>query len=371
MVAVWLYGKCGRGKSRGKFAPVFSCVNVVEGIMDALDTLFKTIRNDLDFFRGSKALFMHAQFHSDLSAVPCERLDFHQYFKPAADILVRAGFISKPIIEVERDSYDIIFMLLPKNMIEARYDFARVYQMLVPGGLLICAGDNNAGGKRLASLFRAFGFGDIVSVSRNKARCVRGVKGVCDDGFIDQMLREGVEQDILGGDFISQPGIFGWNKIDTGSHILTEFIPKNLQGRGADFGSGYGYLSRFVFENSEKVEMVYCIDADFRSVELCAKNLQTYGKRVSYFWRDLTATQSDYQDLDFVVMNPPFHTGKKTDISVGVSFIETARSVLKKGGHLYMVSNVHLPYEDILRGRYSRVEVMYEGRGFKVHDAVL
>ena len=74
--------------------------------------------------------------------------------------------------------------------------------------------------------------------------------------------------------------------------------------------------------------------------------------------------------LDFVIMNPPFHTGKKNDIGLGLNFIQNAAHHLRKGGVLMMVANVHLPYENHLKSLFSNFDIIAQKSGFKIIRAV-
>lgn len=338
--------------------------------MASLDILFHTLRNDLSHISGGRILFMNARYHDDLLALSSHAVDFYQPFKPSADALEQAGFDTRNNLASGAGDYNIVLIDVPQNILHMRYLIARALRLLRPDGLLVCAGDNNAGGKRLASIFKDFGLSVDLSVSRDKARCVVARNIEVEEEAVEEALSAGGVQRVLGGDFVSQPGVFGWDKVDPGSKILTDFIPSGLSGAGADFGCGYGYLSRFVLSECAGVKQFSCIDADYHALKLCEKNLYSLDQSVSYMWEDLTHLQSELQHLDFVIMNPPFHMGKKTDISIGKSFIDTASSVLKKSGRLFMVSNVHLPYEDVLASQFDRVIKHHEGRGFKVHEAI-
>ncbi|MCB7212868.1 methyltransferase, partial [Lactiplantibacillus plantarum] len=53
---------------------------------------------------------------------------------------------------------------------------------------------------------------------------------------------------IMGGRFLSRPGVFAWDRIDPASALLAEHLPADLAGRAADLGAGYGYLSRELLE---------------------------------------------------------------------------------------------------------------------------
>ena len=89
---------------------------------------------------------------------------------------------------------------------------------------------------------------------------------------------------------------------------------------------------------------------------------------VSFHWFDVTSEKLD-GIYDTVIMNPPFHEGRASDISLGQSFIAAAASRLKKGGRLLMVANRQLPYEATLKGLFKTVNLLEEVRGFKVFDA--
>lgn len=312
--------------------------------------------------RGVRTLFLNAQYCSDLH----HDVVVQQYFKPHAGTLQRHGFDALCDIPEDGD-FDCVWILVPKNVIEAQYLFARGAALLSDHGFLYVAADNKAGGARLSKWMKALGFEDVQSESRNKARlCWARKKGDLD---LDVALHAGRVQKVLDDRFYSQAGVFGWNKIDKGSEILTQYLPDDLKGEGADFGCGYGYLSDFLLRHNHNISKLYCLDADKRAVNFCAKNLLQYGAEKEFLWCDLTLEQKQPRNLNFVVMNPPFHDGQKQDITVGQSFIENAHEALKRNGVLYMVSNVHLPYENILKQSFFHVEKLHEGKGFKVYKS--
>jgi 16S rRNA (guanine1207-N2)-methyltransferase len=75
------------------------------------------------------------------------------------------------------------------------------------------------------------------------------------------------------------------------------------------------------------------------------------------------------RDLDFVVMNPPFHDGGIEDRALGETFIVRAAASLKTGGACWMVANRHLPYEASLGGHFARVRQVEQGDGYKIYEA--
>lgn len=306
-------------------------------------------------------LFLNAQYHNNLPP----GIKAQQYFKPHANTLEHAGFDVSSEYNAEQ-TYDNIWLLTPKNVIEAQYFLAQSCMHLKKGGTLYCAANNKEGASRLIKWLQQLGFENIQTDTRNKARLCWATKS---EQHNQDWLNAGKKQYILGDRYLSQPGIFGWNKIDKGSEILTQHLPKNIAGKGADFGCGYGYLSDFLLQHNPEISKLHCADADFRAVNLCKENLSNYTEKTEFTWCDLTKNQSNFKNLNFIVMNPPFHEGKKQDISIGQAFIKNAHTSLKPNGTLWLVANAHLPYESTLKSLFSKIEKINEKQGFKVYQA--
>lgn len=313
-----------------------------------------------------KSLFLGAGYFSGIDEI--DSAYFVQNFKPAANDLSAHNISCVPEI-LDGASYDYVFCVIPKQKEEALYRIAQGVKSLKSGGLLVSAAANDAGAKRLEKWFEDAGL-KPQSLSKSKCRIVWAHNQNINEAAIDKYIKDGSKQQITLDEkiFTTKPGIFSWNKIDLGSRILMEHIPENLRGTGADFGCGYGYLSREILERSD-IKKLYAIDADYDALECARDNLKDFDQ-VDYLWADLTEKQKQVLPLDWIVMNPPFHQGKETKIDAGQAFIKNAAGSLKKSGVLYMVANAHLPYENLLESLFSGVQKLYEGQGFKVFRGV-
>ncbi len=333
----------------------------------ALETLFYTFETDLLSRPEAqqKVLFLNAQYHAGLSHFPQKSLTLQQYFKPYAAVLEARGYNVCSAFTFENEGSDMAFICLPKNKVEALFWIASALKALKRNGVLICAAENKAGGTRIQSMLQGFGLDNLSSVSKHKARAVWTRKETINEAALAKALRDGEVQKILGGEYLSQPGVFGWDKIDKGSSVLLQHIVNDLKGVGADFGCGYGLLSRHIIQQCMAVKQFYAIDADWRAAEVCKKNTG-----VEVLWEDITSSKVLPKNLDFIVMNPPFHEGKKADSDIGAAFIQTAYECLKRNGVLWMVANNQLPYEDVLRKNFFETHKIFEGQGFKVYKAV-
>ncbi len=254
-------------------------------------------------------------------------------------------------------------ILAPPGTLERRYTLALALRALAPGASLTVLAPKDKGGSRLGEELRAFGCAVDESSKRHHRICV------CERPRVPSGLDGAVEAgaprfiDALG--LWSQPGIFGWDRIDPGSALLIENLPP-LAGRGADLGCGAGTLS-IVALAAPKISELSLVDIDRRAIEAARRNVKD--PRTRFFWADARRADADLRDLDFVVMNPPFHDGGAEDQSLGKAFIESAAKMLRKGGALWLTANRHLPYEAALKAAFRQVALKIESGGYKIFEA--
>jgi 16S rRNA (guanine1207-N2)-methyltransferase len=261
--------------------------------------------------------------------------------------------------EIEPGSATGMTMVVPPGTIERRYALATALQALAPGGWLIALGPKDKGGSRIHKELEAFGCA-VAEESKNHWRICRTARPDKLPG-VEQAIEDGTPRfdEALG--LWTQPGIFSWDRIDEGSALLIEALPP-LSGHGVDLGCGLGLLTRAVLENAD-VSAVEAVELDARALAAARRNVAD--PRAHFHWLDVRAGLS-FSGLDFVVMNPPFHSGGADDVALGRAFVQQARKVLRPGGELWMVANRHLPYEAELALLFSKVDEMTKSARFKV-----
>lgn len=336
---------------------------------DAARALFHFFPDTLPWPEGEGA-FYGAVDHPALAAMK-GRLKLYQSFKPYAATLAEQGFDVSPEASPENAHLDFAFCLLPKSNIAARRDLAAALQALKLGGRLYASAALDVGGKRISTILNEFGLMNVQQFSKFHARVVNTIKPeVVNEAALHDAIVKGGLQPVLEGRYVSRPGIFGWDKADIGSQLLLQNLPQQLTGRGADFGCGYGFLAQHIVKTYNGITGLDCIDADFYALAAAKINLKDSATKVEYLWADLTKPLVD-KAYDWIIMNPPFHEGKATEAEIGGAFIATAAKALKPGGRLFMVANVHLPYEDVLTQHFSEMHKKAQQNGFKVFEAQL
>ena len=170
----------------------------------------------------------------------------------------------------------------------------------------------------------------------------------------------------LDGGFTTRPGVFSADGIDKGSAVLAAAMPDDIDGRVADLGAGWGFLSQHILQRSG-VTSLDLIEADLVALD-CAK-LNIDDARANFVWGDATQFRPP-QLYDVVISNPPFHTGRAGNPELGRAFIRAAAAMLAPSGRFVMVANRHLPYEDTLAEQFNVVEDLDGTPGFKLLSGV-
>ena len=254
-------------------------------------------------------------------------------------------------------------VLAPPGTLERDFVLAHMLRALKPGAPFTALAPKGKGGSRLKKALE--GFGCVVAEdARRHHRFCRGVRPDAPHGLA-QAIAAGAPRIVPSLGAWSQPGVFSWDRADPGSARLLEALPA-LHGAGADLGCGIGLLALKVL-TSPKVTALTCTDLDGRAVACAEHNLDD--PRVRVVWADLRRPLDGVADLDFVVMNPPFHDGGAEDRALGVAFIEAAARMLGKRGVCWLVANRHLPYEAALASAFATVTVRGEGGGYKIFEA--
>ena len=251
----------------------------------------------------------------------------------------------------------------PPGVLERRYTLALALRALKVGGRLDVMAPKDKGGSRLKKELTAFGVEVGETAKAHHRRCVV-IRPEVMTG-IDEAIAEGAMRKVDGLEAWSQPGVFAWDRIDAGSALLAQTMPP-LKGAGADLGCGYGALATVVLR-SPAVTSLRLVDVDRRAVEAARRNVED--QRAAFDWAD-TRTLEATGDLDFIVMNPPFHDGGAEDRRLGQAFIKKAAEMLGKGGVLWLVANRHLPYEAELKAAFKRVTPAGDGGPYKLFECV-
>jgi len=288
---------------------------------------------------------------SALAAVGVEAVQLSPFIPDAA-----------AIEDLADGSLDRLVVHAPPGTLERRYALAHGLRALAADGVLIALAPKDKGGARLRKELEAFGC-PVIETARRHHRICATKRPEAPTGLAEAMA-DGAPRLSQTLGLWTQPGLFAWDRVDPGSALLLE-TKMDLSGRGADLGCGGGVVSRAVL-GSPKVTSLTLIDLDRRALDAAKRNVAD--ARVAFLQYDLRGPPP-LTDLDFIVMNPPFHEGGDEDRHLGQAFIAAAAVMLRKGGVCRLVANIALPYEAVMKRCFSSVVLVARGGGYKVLEA--
>ncbi len=168
-------------------------------------------------------------------------------------------------------------------------------------------------------------------------------------------------------EWFTRPGVFSWDHLDEATEILANAMEVPAGASVLDLGCGAGVLGAVAGRLAGGP--VTLVDADSEAVRCAARTMMASGMTVSRVLpSDVTSAVKD-ERFDVVVCNPPFHTGKHTDLALPIRFLEEAHAVLNSGGRLQLVANRTLPYENELDRIFGNRRTVHDGARFKVLEA--
>lgn len=167
--------------------------------------------------------------------------------------------------------------------------------------------------------------------------------------------------------FITLPGVFAHGRLDRGTRLLLDVLETvRPDGRVLDFACGSGVIGLSLLAANRSLD-VTLLDDSALALESARRSLQQQELDAKLLPSDgLSAMTGTF---DWIVSNPPFHSGVKNDLDIAARFFRDAGTFLTEKGRILVVFNQHLPYSGWLRESFKHVELLAQRDGFNVVQA--
>jgi len=327
----------------------------------ALDLLLKAALNAAP----KSVAFINATAHPLLLELTQQVDDYalSQTFKP---YILELNALGLPVSDMQ-GQFDLVLLIPSKDKKQSLGWMAQAFEHLSEHGKLMVACENQYGAKSYESALKKLA-GHAGSSSKSKCRLFSAKKTATLNASLQQQWLDESKPNIIESHGLwAQAGLFSWKTADIGSQLLLKHLPV-FQGKGMDLCCGYGLLATHVLKTSPSITNMHLVEADSLALDCAQKNVaevMTSDAVVNFHHLD-AANESLPKHLNFVVCNPPFHTGQNRDVELGQTIVNKACGALTHGGELYLVANRQLPYEHILKEYLREVECVAAGGGFKV-----
>lgn len=294
----------------------------------------------------------------DLSVLPKERVVILQPLRPDYDAYATAGYSCLPGLAAlpapERFAAAVVFV--PRAKAEARLLVAQA-AATTDGPVLVDGGKTDGIDSILKALRKLSDISTPISKAHGKIFWFQGGNNALADWAPASHSR-------VDG-FVTAPGVFSTDGIDPASALLVGALPQKLGSVVADLGAGWGYLSSQILMR-DGVKDLHLVEANHVALDCARRNVTD--PCAQFHWADARTWKAPTQ-VNTVVMNPPFHSGRSAEPELGQAFIASAANMLVASGHLWLVANRHLPYETILGQRFAAVTEVAGDNRFKVLHA--
>lgn len=178
----------------------------------------------------------------------------------------------------------------------------------------------------------------------------------------------------------SKPGVFGWQKVDSGSQLLADswgqfpWLFDNLTlaptqtNTVLDLGCGYGYLSLRYWNSlntaQRKATRLIATDSNAAAIACCQQNFHEWGVQGE-------VTPANCADViegrfDLILCNPPFHQGFGVEGELTDRFLETTNRLLDDKGQALFVVNGFVPLAKKAASLFAIVDEFAGNGSFKL-----
>jgi len=257
---------------------------------------------------------------------------------------------------------------LQKGRAATQEGLATAWKNLAPGGRLLLVGGNELGIKSAVKrLAVELDQEETLLMNRARSRVVAFDRTEHPGPEAPDPAEVEVES---GGDVLklqSAVGVFSADRIDRGTRLLLDHLNRvEHTTQILDMGCGIGVLGLAALRRWPEATAVLA-DVDRRAVEAATRNAVDLGLagRCDTAWWDAVQEKPPSTDCDLVLINPPFHTGKKVDLDPARAMFRSLDQVLAPGGIALIVANRTLPYEQQLGG-IGRIRMIRDEAGFKL-----
>ena len=266
----------------------------------------------------------------------------------------------------EETKADLVMLYWPKAKAEAEFLLAMLFAKLGKDTEIVVVGENRSGVKSIEKMFASYG----KVVKYDSARRCSFYWGQCfeqppafnlQEWFKTYTVNIG-EQSLT---VKSLPGVFSHGQFDVGSQLLLDTLPK-LKGKVLDFGCGAGVLGAVMASRHPDIELEMC-DISAFAVASSQATLEANGLTGNVFASDVYSdTSKDYQ---FIISNPPFHSGLDTSYSATETLLAEAPKHLKRSGEIIIVANSFLKYIPIIEQAFGKCATLNKTTKFAIYHA--
>ena len=269
--------------------------------------------------------------------------------------------------------HDLVVINFPKSKDELAFTLAMIAPYLLSDAKVLLVGEKKGGVQSAPKLTQHF----LTSCQKIDAarHCLlfggmykfkedEGKAFIIDDWYKTYQINiSGIALSIA-----SLPGVFSQKKLDIGTALLLENLPKHMQGKVLDFGCGAGVISCFIGKKFVNTDLSL-LDVSALAIASAKKTLLLNGLTGNVFASNSLSTVSE--SYQHIVSNPPFHQGTHTSYQATEDFLRGIKKHLTSTrdtkSDITIVANSFLQYLPIMQQHIGKTDTIARKQGFSIY----
>ncbi|BET95626.1 16S rRNA (guanine(1207)-N(2))-methyltransferase RsmC [Xenorhabdus taiwanensis] len=257
---------------------------------------------------------------------------------------------------------DTLIYYWPKSKQEARFQLRSLFSILPSGTDIFIVGENRSGVRSIDKLMEGIATFRKIDTAR---RCSLFYGQLKDQVQFDQNNWWNSYQ--VGDVTVNTlPGVFSQDDLDIGSRLLLSTFDAPIAGSLLDMACGAGVLASVLGKKNPDLSLTL---SDVNAAAIVSSKATLQANKLKGNVVTSNVYSAIEEKFDWIISNPPFHDGLKTNLAAAEDMIRMAPNYLKSGGKLRIVANAFLPYPNLLDKTFGRHEVIAQTGKFKVYQA--
>ena len=315
--------------------------------------------------------FIHHYRQTNLAQYPSAII--HSYHTNFAEYLLTKKIESEDVkahfcVEYKAEKkHDLIIMAFPKSKAEFSFTLAMLAESITDDAYIIIVGENKGGIKSCEKLSKHYlRFCNKVDAARHCLLYVGKFKAELpvfriEDFYTYYQVTAGNHEIKVA----ALPGVFSQNSLDLGTEILLENLPSIISGKILDFGCGAGIIAAYIGTLHPEVKLSL---VDVSALALYSARETLVLNQLSGDFIASNSLSHVTKRYDFVVSNPPFHQGIKTNYTATEQFLSTIKQNITSGGCITIVANSFLKYVPIMEKTIGTTKTLAVKKGFSIYQ---
>jgi 23S rRNA (guanine1835-N2)-methyltransferase len=268
---------------------------------------------------------------------------------------------------------DLVLLKIPKTTALLEQQLIDLQARVTPSTTVIAAGKATLIQKSTLALFEKYLGSTTTSLARKKARLIfcqpTGCKSHANPyptiWFTDKPRFE----------ISNLANVFARQQLDIGARFMLEHLSKlaNMDNKTViDLGCGNGVLGLHILNQNKKTQVVF-VDESYMAVASAKQNVlanlpekESGSEFIVNNCLDDFTEKSKFSEVDIVLCNPPFHQQNAITDHIAWQMFKDAKSILKKGGQLFVVGNRHLDYPNKLKRLFGSATTVTTNQKFSI-----